>query len=83
MTLCICDMYQTLMNWPISLTNEPHGQKTCPLDLQPSPKVNKTLFMLSSTEHEISTDQKNENAKNKDISCFQTLKCCVYPANKC
>ena len=21
--------------------------------------------------------------KNKDISCFKTLKCCIYHANKC
>ena len=26
---------------------------------------------------------KTEMLKNKDISCFQTLICCIYPTNKC
>ena len=26
---------------------------------------------------------KTKMLKNKDISCFQTLRCCIYRANKC
>ena len=29
------------------------------------------------TEHEISTAHKNKMLKNKDISCFKTLRCCI------
>ena len=38
--------------------------------------------MLNLTEHEISTAHKNENAENEDFSSFQTLRCCIYHANK-
>ena len=46
----------------------PHREKTWP-------RGYKTFFMLNSTEHEISTAHK---IKNKDFSCFQTLRCCIY-----
>ena len=47
------------------------------------PQGYKTFFMLNSTGHEISTAQKNKTAKNKDFSCFQTLRCFIYHADKC
>ena len=47
------------------------------------PRAYKTLFMLNSTEHEISTAHKTKMLKIKDVSCFQTLRCCIYHANKC
>ena len=37
----------------------------------------KTFFMLNSTEHKISIAHKTKMLK-KDISCFQTLGCCIY-----
>ena len=40
------------------------------------------FFMLNSTEPEISTAHKTKMLKNED-SCFQTIKCCIYHANKC
>ena len=36
------------------------------------------LFMLNSTEHNISTAHKTKMLKNKDIFCLQTLRCCIY-----
>ena len=39
--------------------------------------------MLNLAEHEISTAHKNLNVeKNKDCSCFQTLRSCIYHADK-
>ena len=43
----------------------------------------KTLFMLVSTEHEISIAHKTKIWKNEEISCSKSLKCCIYRANKC
>ena len=48
---------------------------------RPGPKVI-NLFMLNSIEHEISAAHKTEMLKNKEFSCFQTLRC-IYHANKC
>ena len=36
-----------------------------------------------STEHEISIAHKMTMMKNKDPSCFLTLRCSIHPANKC
>ena len=43
----------------------------------------KTFYVLNLTEHEISTAHKTKVLKNKDFSCFQTLRCCIYHAHKC
>ena len=46
----------------------------------------KKIFMLNSTEHEISLLMciKTKMLENKDFSCFQTLMLInVYHANKC
>ena len=40
------------------------------------PRGYKTFVMLYSTEHGISM------LKNKDFSCFQMLRCCIYHAQK-
>ena len=37
----------------------------------------KTIFVLYSTEHEISIAHKTKLLKNTDFSCFQTLRCCI------
>ena len=42
------------------------------------PQGYKTFFILNSTEHEISTAHKT----NKEITCFKSLRCCIYHANK-
>ena len=48
------------------------------------PQGNKTFFVLDSSEHEISQMLiKTKMLKNKDFSCFPTLRCCIYHANKC
>ena len=43
----------------------------------------KILFILNSNEHEVSTGHKTKMLKKKDIFCFKTVQCGVYPANKC
>ena len=40
------------------------------------------FFMLNSTEHEVSITQ-IQMPKNKELSCFQTLRCYIQHANKC
>ena len=40
-----------------------------------------TFFMLTSTEHEIQLLIKTKMATNKEVSCFKSLKCCIYHAN--
>ena len=47
------------------------------------PRGYKTFFMLNSTENEISTAHKTKLMKIIDFSCFKTLRCCIYHANKC
>ena len=42
------------------------------------PRGYKTFFMLNSTEHKISTDHKTKIAT---VSCFKSLRCCIYHAN--
>ena len=41
------------------------------------------FFMFNSSEHEIQLHIKSKMLKNKDVSCFQSLRCCIYHANKC
>ena len=45
----------------------------------------KTFFMLNSTEYEIliADETKGRMVKIKKFSCFKTLRCCIYTANKC
>ena len=50
--------------------------------IKPSPEVI-NFFMLNSTEHEISTAHKAKILTNKEVSCFMSLRCCIYHANKC
>ena len=40
------------------------------------------FFMLNSTEHGISTAQKTKIPTNGEVSCFKSLRCCIYHANK-
>ena len=47
------------------------------------PRGYKAFFMLNSTEHEISTAHKTKIPTNKEVSCFKSLRCCIYHANKC
>ena len=47
------------------------------------PRGYKTFFILNSTEHEISTAQKTKIPTNEEVSCFKSLRCCIYHANKC
>ena len=47
------------------------------------PRGYKTFFMLNSTEHEISTAHKTKILTNKEVSCFKSLRCCIYHADKC
>ena len=58
---------------------EPEASRLC----ESWPPGYKKLFMLNSTEHGISTAHKIIMLKNKDFSYFQTLRCCIYHANKC
>ena len=39
--------------------------------------------ILNSTVHEISTAHKIKISTNQDVSCFKSLRCCIFPANKC
>ena len=42
-----------------------------------------SFFMLNANENEISlAHKKTKMLKNKDFSCFQTLRCCIYQAYK-
>ena len=47
---------------------------------RPGPEVIQ-LFMLSSTEYELSTAHKTKILTNEDVSCFESLRCCIYHAN--
>ena len=49
------------------------------LNQAPSHKNFHTLYL---TKHEYSDTHKTKMLKNKDISCFQILICCIYHANK-
>ena len=49
----------------------------------PGSKVIKVVFMLNSTEYEISTAHKSKIPTNEEVSCFKSLRCCIYHANKC
>ena len=42
------------------------------------PRGYKACFLLNSTEHEISNAHTTKMLKIKDVSCFQTLRCCIY-----
>ena len=42
----------------------------------------KTFFVLNPTEHGIQMLIKSKMLKNKDLSCFQMLRCCIYHAHK-
>ena len=42
----------------------------------------KTFFMLNSNEHDISLLIRTKILKNEDFSCFQTIRYCIYHANK-
>ena len=41
-----------------------------------------TFFMLNSTEREISTAHKTKIPTNEEVSCFKSLRCCIYHAYK-
>ena len=43
----------------------------------------KTFFMLSLTEHEISTAHKTNVLENMEFSCFKIFGWCINPAYKC
>ena len=47
------------------------------VSLSPGTKIIKS-FMLNSTEHKIPTAHKTKLPKNKDFSCFQSLRCAIY-----
>ena len=47
------------------------------------PRGYKIFFMLNSTEHEVSSAHKTIIPTNVEVSCFKSLRCCVYPAHKC
>ena len=47
------------------------------------PRGYKTLFMLNSTEQEISTAHRTKITTNEDFYCFKSLRYCNYHANKC
>ena len=46
------------------------------------PRVYKTFFMVNSTEHEISTVHKTKIPTNEEFYGFNSLRCCIYHANK-
>ena len=41
------------------------------------------FFMLNSTEHDISNILKTKIPTKKEVSCFKSLRCYIYHANKC
>ena len=47
------------------------------------PRGYKTFYMLNLTEHEISTAHKTKIPRNKNVSSFKSLRCCIYHFNKC
>ena len=46
-------------------------------------RVYKSLFILNSTEHDISSAHENYIPTNKEVSCFKPLRCYIYHASKC
>ena len=47
------------------------------------PRGYKTFFILNSTEHKISTAHKTKIPTNKEVSCFKSLRCCIFNSYKC
>ena len=47
----------------------------------PWPRVIKLFFMFNSTENEISTAHKIKVPISKEVSCFKSLRCCIYHVN--
>ena len=45
------------------------------IEVQIWPRGYKTVFMLNSTEHEISTAHKTKILTNKEVSCLKSLRC--------
>ena len=43
----------------------------------------KSFVILNSTEHEILTALKIKIPTNEQVSCFNSLICCIYHASKC
>ena len=57
------------------------GQIQCSLENENWPLGYKKI-MLNSTEHEIYPAYKIRKLKNNDVSCFKTLRYCIYPIYK-
>ena len=47
------------------------------------PRGYKTLSCSTQLSMKFELFIKGEMMKNKDCSCFKTLRCCIYPGNKC
>ena len=50
---------------------------------EPGPEVIEKKITPHLTEHEISITIKTNLLKNKDFSCSQTDRCCIYHVYKC
>ena len=68
--------------WIIAVHKRQHLPYKVMLDsgsfLKTWPRAYTTFFMLNSTEH-----KKTKILKNEELSCFKSLRCCIYHANKC
>ena len=51
--------------------------------MQSDHEVIKLFFMLNSTVNEFLTAHKTKIQTAEDVSCFKSLRCCIYHANKC
>ena len=49
----------------------------------PGPKILNFFSCLTQLRMKFQMLIKLKMVKNKDFSCFQTLRCCIYHANKC
>ena len=51
--------------------------------MKPGPEVIKLFSYSDFTEHEIQLLINTEIPTNKEVSCFKSLRCDIYHANKC
>ena len=47
------------------------------------PRGYTTFFVLNSTEYKILTANTTKIPKSEEVSCFKSLRCGIYHANKC
>ena len=85
---CLMKGYKNYLKEVVRPTGDPNLESTnmrSLFDMQGEikPRGYKTFFMLNSTEHKIQLLIKIKIPTNKEVSCFKSLRCCIYHAYNC